>query len=89
MLDSKAANYWLPVDIYIGGIEHAIMHLLYFRFFHKLMRDAGMVNSDEPAKQLLCGAWCWLTRSTVGENGERNWVSPVDAIVERDEKAAS
>ncbi|XPE43844.1 hypothetical protein ACNKHV_03925 [Shigella flexneri] len=54
MLDSKAANYWLPVDIYIGGIEHAIMHLLYFRFFHKLMRDAGMVNSDEPAKQLLC-----------------------------------
>uniref|UniRef100_UPI001BD4B656 hypothetical protein n=1 Tax=Klebsiella michiganensis TaxID=1134687 RepID=UPI001BD4B656 len=37
-----------------GGIEHAIMHLLYFRFFHKLMRDAGMVNSDEPAKQLLC-----------------------------------
>lgn len=65
MLDSKAANYWLPVDIYIGGIEHAIMHLLYFRFFHKLMRDAGMVNSDEPAKQLLCGAWCWLTRSTM------------------------
>ncbi len=54
MLDPKAANYWLPVDIYIGGIEHAIMHLLYFRFFHKLMRDAGMVNSDEPAKQLLC-----------------------------------
>ncbi len=54
MLDSEAANYWLPVDIYIGGIEHAIMHLLYFRFFHKLMRDAGMVNSDEPAKQLLC-----------------------------------
>ncbi len=54
MLDPNAANYWLPVDIYIGGIEHAIMHLLYFRFFHKLMRDAGMVNSDEPAKQLLC-----------------------------------
>lgn len=63
MLDSKAANYWLPVDIYIGGIEHAIMHLLYFRFFHKLMRDAGMVTSDEPAKQLLCGAWYWRMRS--------------------------
>lgn len=63
MLDPEAANYWLPVDIYIGGIEHAIMHLLYFRFFHKLMRDAGMVNSDEPAKQLLCQVWCWLMRS--------------------------
>ncbi len=63
MLDPDAANYWLPVDIYIGGIEHAIMHLLYFRFFHKLMRDAGMVNSDEPAKQLLCQGWYWLTPS--------------------------
>ncbi|MGX8895204.1 hypothetical protein ACWWJS_27830, partial [Enterobacter cloacae] len=53
MLDPKAANYWLPVDWYIGGIEHAIMHLMYFRIFHKLMRDAGLVNSDEPAKRLL------------------------------------
>ncbi len=53
MLDSEEANYWLPVDQYIGGIEHATMHLLYFRFFHKLMRDAGLVNSDEPAKKLL------------------------------------
>ncbi|EBP4803059.1 class I tRNA ligase family protein [Salmonella enterica subsp. enterica serovar 4,[5],12:i:-] len=87
MLDSKAANYWLPVDIYIGGIEHAIMHLLYFRFFHKLMRDAGMVTSDEPAKQLLCQGMVLADAFYyVGENGERNWVSPVDAIVERDEK---
>jgi len=53
MLDSDEANYWLPVDQYVGGIEHATMHLLYFRFFHKLMRDAGLVNSDEPAKNLL------------------------------------
>ncbi len=87
MLDSDAANYWLPVDIYIGGIEHAIMHLLYFRFFHKLMRDAGMVNSDEPAKQLLCQGMVLADAFYyVGANGERNWVSPVDAIVERDEK---
>ncbi|MDI3361231.1 leucine--tRNA ligase [Lelliottia sp. V89_10] len=87
MLDSKAANYWLPVDIYIGGIEHAIMHLLYFRFFHKLMRDAGLVNSDEPAKQLLCQGMVLADAFYyLGENGERNWVSPVDAIVERDEK---
>jgi leucyl-tRNA synthetase len=53
MLESKEANYWLPVDQYIGGIEHATMHLLYFRFFHKLMRDQGLVSSDEPAKKLL------------------------------------
>ncbi len=53
MLD-KEANYWLPVDQYIGGIEHAILHLLYARFFHKLLRDAGFVESDEPFKRLLC-----------------------------------
>lgn len=53
MLDSDEANHWLPVDQYVGGIEHATMHLLYFRFFHKLMRDAGLVDSDEPAKKLL------------------------------------
>lgn len=49
----EEANYWLPVDKYIGGIEHAIMHLLYARFFHKLMRDQGLVSSDEPFKNLL------------------------------------
>ncbi len=52
MLDDEA-NYWLPVDQYIGGIEHAIMHLLYARFFHKLMRDAGLVTSSEPFNNLL------------------------------------
>ena len=54
MLDPVRANYWLPVDQYIGGIEHAILHLLYARFFHKLMRDEGLVHSDEPFTQLLC-----------------------------------
>ncbi len=53
MLDSEAANYWLPVDQYVGGIEHAILHLLYARFFHKLMRDEGLVTSDEPFTRLL------------------------------------
>ena len=53
MLDSEQANYWLPVDQYVGGIEHAILHLLYSRFFHKLMRDAGLVTSDEPFERLL------------------------------------
>lgn len=52
MLDDRA-KYWTPVDQYIGGIEHAVMHLLYARFFHKLMRDEGLVNSDEPFKSLL------------------------------------
>ena len=54
MLDPNAANYWLPVDYYVGGIEHAILHLLYARFFHKLMRDEGLVDCDEPFKRLLC-----------------------------------
>ncbi|MCK8537679.1 leucine--tRNA ligase [Yersinia ruckeri] len=87
MLDPAAANYWLPVDQYVGGIEHAIMHLMYFRFFHKLMRDAGLVDSDEPAKRLLCQGMVLADAFYYsGTNGERIWVSPVDAIVERDEK---
>ena len=49
----KEANYWLEVDQYVGGIEHAILHLLYARFFHKLMRDEGLINSSEPFKRLL------------------------------------
>ena len=52
MLDHRA-NYWLPVDQYIGGIEHAILHLLYARFYHKLLRNEGLVNSDEPFTHLL------------------------------------
>ncbi|HHL2461292.1 TPA: leucine--tRNA ligase [Yersinia enterocolitica] len=87
MLDPAAANYWLPVDQYVGGIEHAIMHLMYFRFFHKLLRDAGLVDSDEPAKRLLCQGMVLADAFYyTGTSGERIWVSPVDAIVERDDK---
>ena len=87
MLDAEEANYWLPVDQYIGGIEHATMHLLYFRFFHKLLRDAGFVTTDEPADKLLCQGMVladafYYTSPT----NERIWVSPTQVTLERDEK---
>ncbi|MGK2946577.1 MAG: leucine--tRNA ligase [Candidatus Malihini olakiniferum] len=87
MLDPAAANYWLPVDQYVGGIEHAIMHLMYFRFFHKLMRDAGLVTSDEPAKRLLCQGMVLADAFYyTGNSGERIWISPSDVILQRDNK---
>ena len=86
MVDERA-NYWLPVDQYIGGIEHAIMHLMYFRFFHKLMRDAGMVESDEPATGLLCqGMVVAETFRRDADDGGITWVNPADVEVERDDK---
>ncbi|MCW5197545.1 leucine--tRNA ligase [Buchnera aphidicola] len=54
MIDFNAAKYWLPIDQYIGGIEHSTMHLIYFRFYHKLLRDFNLVSNDEPVKKLLC-----------------------------------
>jgi leucyl-tRNA synthetase len=87
MLDSNAANYWLPVDQYIGGIEHACMHLLYARFFHKLLRDEGMVESSEPFKKLLCQGMVLADAFYYNnEKGTKVWVSPNDVTIERDEK---
>jgi len=89
MLDPEKANYWLPVDLYIGGIEHAILHLLYARFFHKLLRDTGLVESDEPFKRLLCQGMVLADsyyRDT--EKGGKEWFSPLDVDVQRDEKGA-
>ncbi|MNS79805.1 Leucine--tRNA ligase [compost metagenome] len=87
MLDPAAANHWLPVDQYIGGIEHACMHLLYARFFHKLLRDAGLVNSDEPFKRLLCQGMVLADAFYYkDEKGGNVWVSPTEVKVERDDK---
>jgi leucyl-tRNA synthetase len=85
-LDDRA-KYWLPVDQYIGGIEHAILHLMYFRFYHKLMRDAGMVDSDEPATRLLCqGMVVADTYYREEENGSIHWFNSTEIDVERDSK---
>ncbi|MBT2119083.1 leucine--tRNA ligase [Dyella sp. LX-66] len=82
------ANYWLPVDQYIGGIEHAILHLLYFRFYHKLMRDAGLVKADEPATNLLCqGMVIAETFYRDNADGSKDWINPADVEIQRDEKA--
>ena len=87
MLDKEAADYWLPVDQYIGGIEHAILHLLYARFFHKLMRDVGLVSSDEPFKNLLCqGMVIAETFYREEASGQKTWYNPKEVRVERDDK---
>lgn len=72
-LDKAAANYWMPVDQYIGGIEHAVMHLLYARFYTKILRDLGMVDVDEPFTNLLTqGMVCKETQRCT----EHGWLYP-------------
>jgi leucyl-tRNA synthetase len=72
-LDSKAANFWLPVDQYIGGIEHAVMHLLYARFFTKVLRDLGMVEASEPFTNLLTQGMVCMESQRCAEHG---WLYP-------------
>ena len=87
MVDPKAAQYWGSVDQYIGGIEHAILHLLYARFFTKLMRDEGIIQVDEPFERLLTqGMVVCDTYYREAENGAKTWINPADIELTFDEK---
>jgi len=86
MLDERA-DYWLPVDQYVGGIEHAVLHLLYARFFNKLMRDEGLVDCDEPFTNLLTqGMVLADTYYVDGENGSQEWIAPQNVNIDKTAK---
>ncbi len=80
--DSEKVNRWMPVDQYIGGIEHAILHLLYSRFFTKVLRDLGMLDFDEPFTNLLCQGMVLDGNGDVMSKSKGNVVSPEDMILE-------
>lgn len=83
----RSTNQWMPVDQYIGGIEHAILHLLYARFWTKLMRDEGLVQVDEPFARLLTqGMVLAETYYREDSDGRRVWFNPADVDLERDDK---
>ncbi|WP_347473383.1 leucine--tRNA ligase [Acinetobacter thermotolerans] len=87
MVKPEAGQTWLPVNQYIGGVEHAILHLLYARFFHKLMRDEGVVEGNEPFTNLLTqGMVLADTYYRESESGKKTWFNPADIELERDEK---
>ena len=87
MVDPQAAQYWGAVNQYIGGIEHAILHLLYARFFTKLMRDEGLVNVDEPFERLLTqGMVVCDTYYREAANGSKDWINPADVDLTFDDK---
>ncbi|MDK4615483.1 class I tRNA ligase family protein, partial [Kingella kingae] len=87
MIEPSAAAYWDQADQYIGGIEHAILHLLYARFFTKLMNDEGIVNVREPFKQLLTqGMVLQATYYREDESGKKHWFNPADVDVQTDDK---
>ena len=86
MVDARN-DYWMPMDQYIGGIEHAILHLLYARFWTKVMRDLGLVKFDEPFKNLLTqGMVLNETYYRENANGSKDWFNPADVDVTTDAK---
>jgi leucyl-tRNA synthetase len=86
-LDRNRVDHWLPVDLYIGGIEHAVLHLLYARFFQKALCDLGYSTVREPFKRLLCqGMVCMETYSRAGADGKPQWFYPDEVEVVRDDK---
>jgi len=86
MVDQRN-DYWMPMDQYIGGIEHAILHLLYARFWTKVMRDLGLVQFDEPFKNLLTqGMVLNETYFKDLPDGKKEWINPADVHVKMDEK---
>ncbi|CAL4043217.1 Leucine--tRNA ligase [Buchnera aphidicola (Takecallis arundicolens)] len=77
MVNTKSANYWLPIDQYIGGIEHATMHLIYFRFFHKLLYELKLISCPEPAKKLLCQGMVLADAFYyISTTGKKKWLIP-------------
>jgi leucyl-tRNA synthetase len=87
MLNKSEAAYWLDVDQYIGGIEHAILHLLYARFFHKLLRDEGLVSTDEPFRRLLTqGMVVADTFYRENPDGSKDWLNLTEVDIVRDDK---
>ena len=86
MVDERA-HYWMNVDQYVGGIEHAILHLLYARFFNKLMRDEGLLTNAEPFQRLLTpGMVIADTFYRALPDGKKDWINPADVEMERDSK---
>ena len=75
----KEADYWMPVDIYVGGIEHAVLHLLYARFFHKLLRDEGLLKTNEPFMSLVTQGMVLKDGSKMSKS-KGNVIDPQDLI---------
>ncbi|MEM8558474.1 MAG: leucine--tRNA ligase [Bacteroidota bacterium] len=83
LVDQAKENYWMPVDLYVGGAEHAVLHLLYARFWHKVLYDAGVVSTKEPFQRLVNqGMILGEMEYTAYRDSAGNWVSPGDRAVD-------
>ncbi|BBI01340.1 leucine--tRNA ligase [Buchnera aphidicola (Nipponaphis monzeni)] len=84
MIDPEASKYWLPIDCYIGGIEHAVMHLLYFRYIHKILKNFNLVSTNEPVKKLICQGMVVSDAYYYKNNNKKIWVSPENVCTSYD-----